>query len=65
VTVDDPIIPFVPLLSQGWHLLNAHGIRLHPALDGIERTMRDSLWSLFSGDGVEQLRNALLTKEVR
>ena len=65
VTVDDPIIPFVPLLSQGWHLLNAHGIRLHPALDGIERTMRDSLWSLFSSDGVEQLRNALLTKEVR
>jgi hypothetical protein len=65
VTVDDPIIPFVPLLSQGWHLLKAHGIRLHPALDGIERTMRDSLWSLFGSDGVEQLRNALLTKEVR
>ena len=65
MTIDLPIVPFVPLLSQGWHLLNAHGIRLHPALDGIERTMRDSLWSLYDGDGVTKLRNALQTKEVR
>ena len=65
VTIDLQIVPFVPLLSQGWHLLNAHGIGLHPALDGIERTMRDSLWSLYDGDGVTKLRNALQTKEVR
>ena len=65
VTVDDRIVPFVPLLSQGWHLLKAHGIRLHPALHSIERTMRDSLWSLFGSDGVMQLRDALQTKEVR
>lgn len=65
LTVEDLIVPFVPLLSQGWHLLNAHGIVLHPALEGIERTMRDSLWSLFSSDGVRRLRNALQTREVR
>nr|WP_232005955.1 caspase family protein [Mycobacterium sp. 852013-50091_SCH5140682] len=65
VTINVPVVPFVPLLSQGWHLLNAHGIRLHPALDGIERTMRDSLWSLFGREGVGQLRNALQRKDVR
>ena len=61
----DRIVPFVPLLSQGWSLLNAHRITLHRALNGIQRTMRDSLWSLFDENGVEKLRNALQTKEVR
>jgi hypothetical protein len=61
----DLVVPFVPVLSQGWPLLSAHRIALHPALDGIERTMRDSLWSLFDENGVEKLRNALRTKEVR
>ena len=61
----DRVVPFVPLLSQGWHLLNAHRIALHPALNGIQDTMRDSLWSLYDKDGVEKLQRALQTKEVR
>ena len=59
------LVPFVPLLSQGWALLGAHRVRLHPALDGIDRTMRDSLWSLFDARGIEKLRRAMETKEVR
>jgi hypothetical protein len=59
------IVPFVPLLSQGWALLRAHRIRLHPALDGIEATMRDSLWSLFTDEGVTKLREAMESGEVR
>jgi len=59
------IVPFVPLLSQGWALLRAHSIRLHPALDGIEATMRDSLWSLFTDTGVTKLREAMESGEVR
>jgi hypothetical protein len=62
---DEPIVPFFPLLSQGWSLLSAHRVQLHPALKEIERTMLDSLWTLFDANGVEQLRKALLTKEVR
>lgn len=65
VGLNDTIVPFVPLLSQGWALLAAHRVRLHPALDGIERTIRQSLWSLFDGEGLEMLRNALHTQEVR
>jgi hypothetical protein len=62
---DDGIVPFVPLLSQGWALLGAHRIRLHPALWGIERTMRDSLWSLFDLAGVQQLQHAMRAGDVR
>ena len=65
VTAADLVVPFVPLLSQGWHLLNAHRITSHPALNGIQSTMRDSLWSLYDKNGVKKLRNALQTKEVR
>ena len=65
VTAGDMIVPFVPLLSQGWHLLSAHRVTLPPALNGIQSTMRDSLWALFNKNGVEKLRNALQTKEVR
>ena len=61
----DRVVPFVPLLSQGWSLLKAHRIALPPALNGIEDTMLDSLWSLFDPRGVTKLRNALQTGEVR
>ena len=59
------IVPFFPLLSQGWALLQAHRVMLHPALGGIERTMRESLWSLFDAAGLEKLKRAMQTMEVR
>lgn len=59
------IVPFVPLLSQGWTLLEAHRIRLHPALEGIQATTRESLWSLFTDEGVAKLREAMQSGEVR
>ncbi len=60
-----PVIPFIPLFSQGWHLLRANRVRLHPALHGIEGTMRESVWSLFEPRGVEMLERALVSEEVR
>ncbi len=59
------VFPFFPLLSQGWALLRANRVRLHPALDGIESNVRESLWSLFDEDGLEKLRDAMHTREVR
>ena len=58
------VVPFAPMLSQGWALLRAHRVRLHPALDGIERHVRDSLWSLYDRDGLALLRDALQSREV-
>jgi hypothetical protein len=54
-----PITGIAPLLSQGWALLNANRVKLPPALDGIQRFMRDSLWSLFDAEGVDRLKQAL------
>lgn len=58
------VVPFVPLLAQGWALLAAHRIRLHPALDGLQATLKDSLWSLYDMRGVEMLERALASGDV-
>ena len=62
---DDRVLPFVPLLSQGWALLGAHRFRKHPLLEGIETNIRDSVWSLFDAPGVNKIRQAMQTREVR
>lgn len=59
------VFPFFPLLSQGWSLLNANRVRLPRALDRIEQDMLDSLWSLFDSRGLDKLRRAMATMEVR
>jgi hypothetical protein len=65
VLTDLRIVPFVPMLGQGWALLPAHDILLHPSLDGIQRHLRQSLWTLFELPALDQLRVALQTREVR
>lgn len=65
IDLDVAVVPFVPLLSQGWALLSAHKVKMHPALAGIEATMRESLWSLFDSKGVEKLKRALASGELR
>jgi hypothetical protein len=62
---EDRIVPFVPLLSQGWALLKAHRFRLHPALAELEFDVRPSLWSLYDANGVRKLEQALQSREVR
>ena len=65
VGADDAVLPFAPLLSQGWAFLVGHRVRLHPALEGIERMLKDSLWSLYNATGMQVLRRALQSGEVR
>lgn len=61
----DMLVPCVPLLAQGWALMRALGARPHPALEGLESTVRQSPWSLYGPRGVERIRQALSTREVR
>jgi hypothetical protein len=61
---DQGVVPFFPLLSQGWSLLKASGIDLPESINGIELNMKDSLWSLFDNEGIEKLRNAIRRNEV-
>lgn len=58
------VVPFVPLLSQGWALLPAHRVQLHPLLAGLQAMMKPSLWSLYDGRGVEMLERALHSGDV-
>ncbi len=59
------VVPFVPMVAQGWDLVDAAGVRLHPKLDGIRARVSESLWSLFDRAGVAMLRDALTSGEVR
>jgi hypothetical protein len=59
------VVPFVPMVAQGWDLVDAAGVRLHPRLDGIRARVSESLWSLFDRAGVAMLRDTLKSGEVR
>jgi hypothetical protein len=65
VNADAEVIPFVPMIAQGWHLVASSGARLHPALHGLRAHVGDSPWSLFDRAGVAQLRDTLQSREVR
>ena len=59
------VVPFVPMLAQGWALVDSSRVRLHPALDGIAARVRESLWSLYEPAGVDMLRSAMQSRDVR
>jgi Caspase domain len=59
------VVPFVPMLAQGWDLVTSGRVRLHDALKEIRPRVRESLWSLFDVAGVDMLRSAMRSGEVR
>jgi hypothetical protein len=59
------VVPFVPMLAQGWDLVTSGRVRLHDALKEIRPRVRESLWSLFDKAGVDMLRSAMRSGEVR
>lgn len=65
VDLKSGVVPFLPLLAQGWALLSANKVRMHPLLQGIETTVLESLWSLFNSSGVEKLKRALASGELQ
>jgi len=56
----DRVLPFAPLLSQGWALLPAHDLELSDGLAPIrDAVITDSLWTLYDANGADALREAL------
>lgn len=51
------VLPFFPLLAQGWALLSANNVAL--PLPDLRQHLRPSLWTLFDPEGVEMLRDVL------
>jgi hypothetical protein len=58
------VLPFFPLLSQGWALLPAYGVELPLGLERIEVTLLPSVWTLFNADGARRLRGVIESNEV-
>jgi hypothetical protein len=56
----EQVLPFAPLLSQGWALLPAHGLELPDALAPIrDGVITDSLWTLYTEDCLDALHEAI------
>jgi len=64
ISAADRVVPFLPLLGQGWALLGAHRVRLPDQVQGIQTTVRDSLWSLYDERGCELLKQVIDAREV-
>lgn len=58
-----PIVPFCPMLSQGWNLLRVKRARLHPVVDNARDHLLPSLWTTFDSDGMDMLTRAV--REIR
>jgi hypothetical protein len=56
IMVHEPILPFTPMLSQGWALLGAFSVRLPGRLAELRRFVGPSLWTVFDEAGVQILR---------
>lgn len=54
-------VPFIPLLSPGWSLLGAFGIRLPEPLVRLSRHLRQSLWTAFDDEGAAIVRTYMET----
>ena len=54
-----PVLGSVPLLSQGWTLLRAFGVKLPRAAAALEPLRLPSLWTLFNPEGVARIRQAI------
>lgn len=59
------VFPAVPMLSQGWSLLEAQGIMLPLSLRSLRGHLMDSLWTLLDVNGVDVVRNAIHDQEIR
>lgn len=59
------VVPFAPLLAQGWALVRKGRVALAPQLESIERRLLDSLWSLYDAEGVAMLRETTNSQDVR
>lgn len=61
---DPHVLSFMPMLSQGWALLSAARVSLPRSVEGIQRFLLPSVWTLLTPEGVDQLHDALRSGEV-
>ena len=53
------IMPFCPMLSQGWSFLRVKGIELPPGIDAARDRLLPALWTTFDAAGMDLVMSAL------
>ena len=59
------ILPFCPMLRQGWSLLEVREAQLPDSVRQAQNWLLPALWSTFAPEGVELLRQAMLRGDFR
>lgn len=59
------LVPFCPMLTQGWNLLGAYDTRVPAVLEGASRYLRNSLWTTFTERGTALIHDAVNSGELR
>ncbi len=60
-----PIVPFCPMLTQGWNLLRARGIALPRVLDDAQDELEPALWTTFKPERAEAIFQAIQRGELQ
>lgn len=61
-----PIAPFAPLLSQSWPILQVREYALPDRLKDISvHALKDSLWTIYTPEGVELIQKSIQNKEIQ
>jgi len=53
------VVPFCPMLTQGWQLLRVKGVSLPAQVERARDDMRDALWTTFGPRGMELVFSAI------
>lgn len=60
-----PVVPFCPMLGQGWGLLRVKGVRLAQQVSKAADHLRPALWTTFDSAGIDILEEALRRRDLR
>lgn len=60
-----PLVPLVPMLTQGWNLLDTREIAMPTPLRALRGDLRDSLWTTFTPAGTARLLAMFEQGEIR
>jgi hypothetical protein len=58
------IVPFCPMLTQGWNLLRAHRIALPKVLDDAQDELEPALWTTFKPARMQLILDAVRRGEI-
>jgi hypothetical protein len=61
----EPLVPFCPMLTQGWNLLRAYETTLPDVLTTASRSLTNSLWTTFTGRGTSLVLDAIRSGALR